>query len=118
MKQKRSVFVIATIMTLVTGTFYAQSTMAEDNDDKDAWQFEITPYLFAAGMNGTLGARGVESDLDMSFNDIWDRLDKAFMMLLRRKAIGFSRLMVCISIWRMKKRLPGRGCLGTRIRRN
>ena len=72
-------------MTLVTGTFYAQSTMAEDNDDKDAWQFEITPYLFAAGMNGTLGARGVESDLDMSFNDIWDRLDKAFMMLLTAK---------------------------------
>ena len=45
------------------------------------WQFEITPYLFAAGLKGQAGIRGVTADIDMSFNDIWDNLDSAFMGL-------------------------------------
>ncbi len=60
---------------------------AEDSDtiqlptssNGDAWQFEVTPYLFAAGLNGQVGVRGVTADVDMSFNDIWDNLDTAFM---------------------------------------
>ncbi len=47
----------------------------------DVWQFEITPYLFAAGLKGQAGVRGVTADVDMSFNDIWDNLDSAFMGL-------------------------------------
>ena len=45
----------------------------------DAWQFEVTPYLLAAGLNGTAGIRGVEAELDMSFNDIVENLDAGFM---------------------------------------
>ena len=81
MTQKSLTFVIAIMLTLMVGVFHAQPVMAESSDNKDSWQYEVTPYLFAAGMNGTLGVRGVESDLDMSFSDIWDRLDKAFMLL-------------------------------------
>ena len=51
------------------------------SSDTDAWQFEITPYLFAAGLKGQAGVRGVTADVDMSFNDIWDNLDSAFMGL-------------------------------------
>ncbi len=59
----------------------AASAWAADGENRDKWQFEITPYLFASGLNGTLGLRGVEADVDMSFGDLWDRLDKAFMLM-------------------------------------
>ncbi|MDX2424239.1 MAG: hypothetical protein QNK43_16375 [Amphritea sp.] len=53
----------------------------EESNDADAWQFEITPYFFAAGLKGQAGIRGVTSDVDMSFNDIWNNLDSGFMGL-------------------------------------
>jgi hypothetical protein len=49
--------------------------------ESDAWQFEATPYLFAAGLDGEVGIRGVNSDVDVSFSDIVDRLDAGFMGL-------------------------------------
>lgn len=49
--------------------------------EADSWQYEVTPYLLAAGMEGTAGARGVTTDIDMSFSDIWDHLDAGFMGL-------------------------------------
>jgi opacity protein-like surface antigen len=59
---------------------------AEDGAaSSDKWQFEITPYLFASGLNGTVGVRGVEGDIDMGFNDIWNHLDKAFMGLFEAR---------------------------------
>ena len=45
------------------------------------WQFEITPYLMAAGLDGTVGAQGVTAEMDVSFSDIWDNLDAGFMGL-------------------------------------
>jgi len=54
-----------------------QSATAEQAD----WNFEVTPYFFAAGLNGTAGARGIEADVDASFSDIWDNLDIGLMGL-------------------------------------
>jgi opacity protein-like surface antigen len=45
----------------------------------DEWNFEVTPYLFATALNGTVGVKGYQSDVDLPFNDIWDHLDSAFM---------------------------------------
>ncbi len=42
------------------------------------WVFSFAPYLWMTGLNGTLGARGSEADVDISFGDIWDNLDFAF----------------------------------------
>jgi hypothetical protein len=47
----------------------------------DEWHFEVTPYLLAAGLDGTVGARGVTAEMDVSFSDIWDDLDAGFMGL-------------------------------------
>lgn len=58
-----------------------QSTAAEQG----GWPFEVTPYLFAAGLNGTAGARGVEADVDASFSDIWDNLDIGLMGLFEAR---------------------------------
>lgn len=72
---------VSLISTLGATVVCAHAGWAQSDKNPDAWQFEITPYLFASGLNGTVGIGGVEGDLDMSFNDIWDRLDKAFMLL-------------------------------------
>lgn len=47
----------------------------------DAWQFEVTPYLLAAGMDGTLGVRGVTTDIDVPFDELVDDLEGGFMGL-------------------------------------
>lgn len=49
--------------------------------DADKWQFELTPYMFGAGLNGTTGFRGVTTDVDMSFGDVLNNLDSGFMGL-------------------------------------
>jgi len=43
----------------------------------DAWQFEATPYLWAAGMSGwsRIGARTPTSNVDVSFSDVWRALN-------------------------------------------
>jgi len=68
-------------MAMGISVLCAQPVLAQSGQTSDKWEFEIAPYLFASGLNGTVGMRGVEADVDMSFGDIWDRLDKAFMLL-------------------------------------
>lgn len=53
--------------------------------DTDKWQFEITPYLFAAGMNGKTGIGSVTANVDMSFDDILKNLDQGFMALFEAR---------------------------------
>jgi outer membrane receptor protein involved in Fe transport len=57
---------------------------------EERWLLEVTPYFFGAGLDGTLGVRGVEADLEAEFDDILENLDSAFMgtMELRRGRFG------------------------------
>jgi len=58
------------------GLLASPAVQADDNNAAaDQWQFEIMPYLWAAGLKGDVGARGVTADVDLSFNDILDNLD-------------------------------------------
>jgi len=43
------------------------------------WQFAIAPYLWAAGMDGTMTIAAFEQDIDVPFSDIIENLDLAFM---------------------------------------
>lgn len=58
---------------------------AQTEGAPDAWQFELTPYLFGAGLNGTTGVRtglgSVTSDINLSFSDLLENLDSGFMAL-------------------------------------
>ncbi|MGV6827220.1 MAG: hypothetical protein ACWA5Q_09600, partial [bacterium] len=54
-------------------------------DNSDEWKFELTPYLWAAGMSGSTGPKGFATDVDMSFSDIWERLDGAFILALHAR---------------------------------
>jgi opacity protein-like surface antigen len=46
----------------------------------DGWRYEITPYLFMAGMKGDIGVGGLPPvNIDASFSDIADSLEAGFM---------------------------------------
>jgi len=45
----------------------------------DEWQFEVTPYVFGAGLRGTTGVGPVTADIDSSFGDILKHFDSGFM---------------------------------------
>lgn len=61
------------------------SVQTQAPSDADTWQFEITPYLFAAGLNGTTGIGRVSADVDLSFDDILKNLDSGFMALFEAR---------------------------------
>jgi opacity protein-like surface antigen len=43
------------------------------------WSFRAAPYLWALGLEGTLGVKGLEVGVDVPFSDIFNDLDIAFM---------------------------------------
>jgi opacity protein-like surface antigen len=67
--------------TLALAVHTPASAQTEAGSNVDNWQFEITPYLFAAGMNGKTGIGSVTANVDMSFDDILKNLDQGFMAL-------------------------------------
>jgi hypothetical protein len=63
------------IWLMATSVVHAQDSSVEANK----WQFEITPYFLAAAMKGETGAGGITTDIDMSFEDVWDVMDIGLM---------------------------------------
>ena len=57
-----------------------------------AWQFEVTPYVFGAGLRGTTGVGQVSADVDSSFGDIMKHFDSGFMAAAeaRKGSWGFA----------------------------
>lgn len=74
---------LVTILALAVTAPAAAQTVVQS--DADAWKFEVTPYLFAAGMNCKTGIGSVTSDVDMSFDDIRKNLDQGFMALFEAR---------------------------------
>lgn len=66
----RVVFRVAAVIGILTfSRAVAAGTGADD------WQVEVTPYLWAAGIDGELTLRGQDVEVDASFSDIADTLD-------------------------------------------
>lgn len=51
--------------------FFAGFCQAADGD----WEYLFAPYFLGAGMDGTVGARGLEVDIDASFGDVFKHLE-------------------------------------------
>lgn len=75
---------LATVALLLAASLAAFPAVAEPAGS-DQWQFEVTPYLFASGLKGTVGARGVAAQTDLSFNDIFSNLDAAALALFEAR---------------------------------
>lgn len=57
----------------------AVTTSSRAESSQNEWEFAIAPYLWAAGMDGSIGIANFEQDVDVAFSDIIDNLDFAFM---------------------------------------
>jgi hypothetical protein len=51
----------------------------QDSTDDSEWHFGVAPYLFAAGISGTVGARGRTLEVDANFGNVWENLDMGLM---------------------------------------
>jgi outer membrane receptor protein involved in Fe transport len=71
--------------TLLCATFLAVAPLHAQE-----WTHELAPYVWAAGMDGTAGVRGVNADVDASFGDILDNLETGFMGMYRGTRDRFS----------------------------
>jgi len=67
----------AVFAMLVAGLAATPARSAEPSTD--AWQFEVTPYVFGAGLRGTTGVGPVTADIDSSFGDIMKHFDSGLM---------------------------------------
>jgi hypothetical protein len=54
------------------------------------WKHEVAPYLWGAALDGTTGIGNVTADVDVSFGDILDNLEMAFMGVYRASRDRFS----------------------------
>jgi len=68
---------VVVLTTLVAGLAATPARSAESGTD--AWQFEVTPYVFGAGLRGTTGVGPVTADIDSSFGDIMKHFDSGLM---------------------------------------
>ena len=59
------------LTSLSSPPVYAQEQPTSTN----GWQFSVTPYFWAAGMDGDATIKGIESSVDLSFGDILEDLD-------------------------------------------
>ncbi|HEX5010561.1 MAG TPA: hypothetical protein VFY71_09175 [Planctomycetota bacterium] len=54
----------------------------------------LRPYLWAAGVNGSVKAHGVDADVDESFSDILDSLDIGFMLAYEHRFENGNSLLL------------------------
>lgn len=55
------------------GILLAAASVVIGQDDK--WNFEVTPYFWAAGIEGDATVHGRDVDIDVGFDDIFDAVD-------------------------------------------
>ena len=75
---RKLLFAVATAAALAGN---APGVSAEEQSSS-GWKFNVSPYLWAAGISGTVGTLpGLPAaDIDASFSDIWDDLQFAGMI--------------------------------------
>ncbi len=56
------------------------SYASADQFVSDDWTFQLAPYAWALAIDGDVTVKGQKSDIDLSFQDIWDELNVAAML--------------------------------------
>ena len=73
---------LLTLMSVAQTQPQATGTTSSPNPPAatdDAWHFDITPYLWFASANGTVGALGRDASVNASFGDIFSKLNIGLM---------------------------------------
>ncbi len=70
----------ALLALLAVGLMTLAAPQAVAQSGSNAWEFAIAPYLFAAGMDGSITVKGIDQDVDYPFSDVISDLDFAAMV--------------------------------------
>jgi hypothetical protein len=98
----RLVFLIG--MLAMAGRAAGEETRSPDAGSAPDWEFVFAPYLWGAGLEGTLeandGAIDVSADVDVAFSDIWDALDAGVLAAFeaRRGKLGIASNLVYLKL--------------------
>src|SRR5438445_4083152 len=73
---------LAVVGPLVAGTMELQpkESVPPTITQSEPWQFTIAARGWLAGLDGTIGVRGVNADIDVGFDQILQHLDMIFAM--------------------------------------
>jgi hypothetical protein len=72
---------LSALMVFAMSFAFAGSCFAQSDDMPDeGWEFKVTPYFLAAGLDGKTGVASVTTDIDVPFSEVFDHLDAGFMM--------------------------------------
>jgi len=75
------------------GACAAADVAGQPGSEPDKWQYELTPYIWGAGVKGDVKIGPTPSQsVNASFSDIWDHLDAGAMLGFegRRNRFGFA----------------------------
>ena len=72
----------ALISPLAAGTLELQpkETAPPTITQSEPWQFTIAAPGWMAGLDGTIGVRGINADIDIGFDQVLEHLDMIFAM--------------------------------------
>ena len=74
---KRTIGLVAAIAMAASAGYAAEPQGAAKAAGPDGWKFEVTPYVWAAGIEGDIKVNGRKADFDKSFSDLFDYVDAA-----------------------------------------
>jgi hypothetical protein len=78
LKQTRCFLTIVTVVFI--SALNVPTVAAEEKPAESDWEITVAPYMWAISMDGNVTVRGLEAEVDASFNDILDELNFAVML--------------------------------------
>jgi len=70
---------VKTVLMITLGLLCTAAYSQDESVGTDKWDVEFTPYFWAAELDGDATLRGRTGPVDVSFSDLLDNLDIAFM---------------------------------------
>jgi len=64
------------------GMLIAMTAVFSTRAENGSWQYKLTPYLWAMGLDGDIGARGVTAPIDLKFEDAVKDLEFGGMLAM------------------------------------
>lgn len=77
-------------LLLYAGRAFAAEPQAAPPAPQPGWEFSFAPYVWAAGLEGTVDADDISADVDVSFSDILDNLDAGVLGAFEARRERFS----------------------------
>jgi len=94
---RRYVKAVLTIFAVLSLTTFSNQTASAQTPSDEGWHLEIRPYLWLAGIHGTVGALGNEASVHAGFDDIFSNLNIGLMSAVETR---YKRIVMPVDfIW-------------------